>query len=178
MKDGSQNAMRAIGRFIKMFVGAIVIVIVGYGVVQWYPYIFSKKVDGVLQQVQNTQLNVALMQSAQNAGDMSRQLLSFSISVRQDDGEIITAETDNRQWAATRPGNCVTATFYPYPPWRFDKSGMFFNARLDKQYECPDRLQKVGGQQAIDKLNERAPTPEQLSPTATPEVPVNPNQTM
>lgn len=168
-KDGSQNALRGLMRLFKMIVGAFVIVMLGYILVRWYPYIFSQKVDGVLQQVKDTQLNVALMQSARSTEDMKRQLLSFSVSIRQDDGVIMTAETDNRQWAATRPGNCVTATFYPYPPWRFDKAGMFFNARLDKQYECPDRLQKVGGQESIDRLNQ---------PETEPEVPVDPEQTL
>lgn len=174
-KEGSQKTVRAVGRFFRMLIGAFVLVMIGYVFVKWYPYIFSKNVDGVLQQVERVQLNVALMQTAGGANDtVNPQLFSFAVAIRQDDGVIMTASAEDRQWAAARPGNCVTATYYPYPPWRFDKAGTFYNARLDKQYECPDRLQKAGGQEAINQLNQTAPKVDQLPP----EVPVSPEQTL
>lgn len=166
-KTGSQNAAKAVGRMIKMLLGAVVMFVIGYGFVQWYPYIFSKKVDGVLQQVERVQLNVALMQTTGQANEtMNPQLFSFAVAIRQDNGVIETASAEDRQWAAARPGNCVTATYYPYPPWRLDKAGTYYGARLDKQYECPDRLNKAGGLPMIQQNSAPNPTSGQMPPSS------------
>lgn len=100
--------------------------------------------DGVLTSSERVQLNVALMQTSSSTDTMNPQFFSFAVAIRTDDGEIITASAEDRQWAAAQIGRCVTATFYPYPPWRLEKSGTYSNARLDRMYECPERAAKVG----------------------------------
>ena len=64
------------------------------------------------------------------------QLFSFAVAVRQKDGAIITASSEDRQWSIARKGYCVEAKFYPYPPWQLDKAGTFFNARMIHLAEC------------------------------------------
>lgn len=136
--------MRAIGQYLKVMTGFVLLFFIGYFFIQFYPYIFAKDIDGVLQKVERVELNVSLMQTT---GDMNQrmnpQFFSFAVAIRTDDGEIMTASAEDRQWAAAQTGYCVTARFYPYPPWNFNKAGTYYNARLDRQYECPERSAKV-----------------------------------
>lgn len=99
---------------------------------------------------------------------MNPQLFSFAIAIRTDDGEIVTASTEDRQWAAALQGRCVTAQYYPYPPWKLAKGGTYFNARLDRQYECPERAARAyKAAQAVEVFNTPTPTP--AAPAAAPE---------
>lgn len=120
----------------------VILILIGGGVffVNFYPYLFSRDVDGVLLSVERIQLNVALLRGTET---VNPQLFSFAIAIRTDDGEIVTASAEDRQWAAAQVGQCATARLYPYPPWRLEKAGTYYNARLDRQYECPDRASRA-----------------------------------
>lgn len=157
--------MAAVMRTLKVALGILVVGAILLSLVKYYPYIFARTVDGVLVSVKEVQLNVALMQTQGPANSaLAPQLFSFSVAIRTDDGEIVMANTENRQWAAALQGRCVTAKLYPHPPWDLAKGGTFFDARLDRMYECPERAaQALKAEDAV-----RLMMPAQTAPTATP----------
>ncbi|MGE3974248.1 MAG: hypothetical protein AB7F59_06960 [Bdellovibrionales bacterium] len=127
--------MKIAGQYIKVLIGVLVILALGYGFVAFYPYIFAKTVVGKVEKIERIDLNVALMQN--NAQDrMNSQLFSFAVAIQSSDGTIHTASTEDRQWAAVSPGVCVTAKFFPYPPWNLEKSGTFYGARVLETHVC------------------------------------------
>ena len=140
MKAAGSRMMSSVRRYLTVL---LVLLILGFGAyifVVFYPYIFSKHVVGTIEDVERVQLNVSLMQ---NSGDsaannaISPQLFSFSVAIKTPDGEIYTSSAEDRQWAVAQKGQCVEAQLYPYPPWKLMKGGTYFNARLDRLYECP-----------------------------------------
>ena len=118
--------------FIKLFV-VLVIGSIGWFVLAKYSFVFSKSVKGKALRVERL-----VDPSVVVGGDMkTNQVFSFAIAVRDEkSGEIFTSSTEDRQWAVVESGQCVVATFYPYPPWDFAKNGTYFNARLDRMYDC------------------------------------------
>lgn len=130
-----QNFMRTMRRLLYTILFFVLLFGLGYVFVEFYPFIFSRKVHGVIVSVDRVQLNVSLMQATDEK--VNPQIFSFAIAVREASGEIVTASAEDRQWAAANKGLCVEAVFYPYPPWKVMKSGTYFNARLDRLYECP-----------------------------------------
>ena len=65
------------------------------------------------------------------------QIFSFAVAIKDANGDILTASSEDRQWAVVEKGKCAEAVFFPYPPWILDKAGTFFGARLYRLYECP-----------------------------------------
>ncbi len=122
----------------KKFFGYIlsfaVVGLVFYVLISQYSFIFSKKVTGVVLKVERVNLNISIMQSTENK--INPQLYSYSVAIQDEHGEIFTASSEDRQWAVVDPDRCVEARFYPYPPWNLAKGGTFFNARLDRIYDC------------------------------------------
>lgn len=107
----------------------------GYLLVSYYSYIFSRKVTGVIMAVEKVGNPMAVV--TVNGQDPSPQIYSHAVGVKDvKTGEIVTASTEDRQWAVAKSGQCVEAEFFPYPPWRLEKWGTYFNARLLKLYEC------------------------------------------
>lgn len=126
--------LRKIGIFFLVFV---ILGGLGIGFVWGYPYIFAKTVEGVVERVERVELNVALMQSATPSDKLNSELYSFAVAIRSPDGTIHTASAVDRQWAAVNQGICVKAKFFPYPPWKLDKAGTFYGARLIESKVCP-----------------------------------------
>lgn len=115
------------------------LIIAGNLFVNYYSYIFSRKVVGVVQRVERVQVNVALMQ-AQPQQAFNPQLYSFAVAIKElSSGEIVTASAEDRQWAVVEAGKCAEAVFYPYPPWKLDKANTYHGARLEKLYDCPEK---------------------------------------
>ena len=127
----------------KAFMSFLVVVIVlglGYSVLANYSWLFRKKVIGVVDNVERVKIDVALIQQASGAAKtegINPDLFSFAVAIKDKTGEIFTASANDRQWAVVKPGQCVEADFYPYPPWEFEKSGTYFNARLLSSRDCP-----------------------------------------
>lgn len=71
-----------------------------------------------------------------NSGDnLNPQVFSFSVGIKSNtDGEIFMASSEDRQWAAVKPGNCVVAVYFPYPPWQVLKANTSHNARLLRNF--------------------------------------------
>ncbi len=128
----------------KAFMSVFVVLLVfgvGYLVAANYSWLFRKKVVGVVDNVERVKIDVALIQqntAAGTSGDhINPDLFSFAVAIKDKDGNIFTSSANDRQWAVVRPGQCVEADFYPYPPWQFEKSGTYFNARLLTSRDCP-----------------------------------------
>lgn len=128
--------MNAVKQYLKVLVIIAVVLIVAITLVNYYSYIFSRRVVGVIEKVEKVQLNVALMQTSSNEA-LNPQLYSFAVAIKEASGEIVTASAEDRQWAVVQAGQCAEAVFYPYPPWRLDKANTYFGARLEKLSDCP-----------------------------------------
>lgn len=143
----------------------IFLAITAYIFVNFYSYIFSRKVEGVITAVERVTPPMAIMTGPGQG--MNQQVFSFAVGIRDTkNGEIVTGSTEDRQWAVARPGQCVEAEFFPYPPWDFPKWGTYFNVRLLKLRDCPPG---VGQPQAV-------PPPSEPAAPAQPEGEQNPNQ--
>lgn len=105
--------------------------------VLYYSFIFSRKVKGVVVDVQKVEMSNAIVSriGRNESGDLPY-LHSFAIAVKEDSGEIVTASSEDRQWAVVKAGQCVEAKYFPYPPWNLEKSGTYYGARLTKLEDC------------------------------------------
>lgn len=119
-----------------VFVGATAFVLTNY-----YPWIFSKNVVGQIYQVERVTQPTMLVGAA--AVQSATAMFSFAVAIRGEDGTIYTASSEDRQWAVARRGLCVTAKFYPYPPWDLEKGGTYANARLTGLKECPPNMPAI-----------------------------------
>jgi hypothetical protein len=122
---------------IRLFLVLLVLGGGGYILVNFYPYIFSRKVQGEVISIERVQLNVSLIQQQGPTQNFNPELFSFAVAVKVPGGEIVTASAEDRQWAVVQKGQCVVAQFYPYPPWNLMKAGTYHNARVDHLSECP-----------------------------------------
>ena len=130
--------MAALKKIRNIFFVILVVGIVGYIFVEYYPYIFSRKVKGQISAVERIAPPVAIITKPQE--EISSQVFSFAVGIRDEkSGEIVTASSEDRQWAIARAGLCVEAEFFPYPPWDLKKWGTYFNARLLKLYDCSNK---------------------------------------
>lgn len=127
--------MAVLKRIIGIIVVLVLILLAGSVFVNYYSYIFSRRVVGVIQKVERVQINVALMQN-ENGAPLNPQLYSFAVAIKESSGEIVTASAEDRQWAVAQAGQCAEAVFYPYPFWRLDKANTYFGARLEKLFDC------------------------------------------
>ena len=108
----------------------------GYLTVKYYSYVFAKTVDGQIEGIERVTDPTAVV--GINGNTVPQQLYSFAVAIRDTKSkEIITASSEDRQWAVVRKGQCAQARFFPYPPWVFDKAGTYFGARLVRLYDCP-----------------------------------------
>ncbi len=110
----------------------------GYVVVNFWPYIFAKTIQGEVMKVERLIEPVAVLTEQNQPSD---KIFSFAVAIKdRHTGEIFTASTEDRQWAAVQgEGLCAKAKFFPYPPWNFQKSGTYFGARLLGLWSCKDQ---------------------------------------
>jgi hypothetical protein len=124
----------------------------------YYPYVFSRTVKGEVVAIERvtapsmiiTGSGAGLPSGAQGnppGNSVSpAQIYSFAIAIRESGSrEIVTASSEDRQWAVVQKGQCAEAKFFPYPPWKLDKSGTYFGARLiglTDAKDCPDKTGK------------------------------------
>ncbi|MCE3011014.1 MAG: hypothetical protein LW875_10420 [Proteobacteria bacterium] len=125
-------------KFSKWLVSLIVGLAVIFIFVKYYSFIFSEKIEGIVEKVERVQLNVSLMQVQDSPGtSLNPALYSFAVAIKTKNGEIKTSSAEDRQWAVVEAGKCAEARFYPYPFWNLNKAGTYFNARLIKYFDCP-----------------------------------------
>jgi hypothetical protein len=123
----------------KKYVGFLLVVVCvgisGFMLVKYYSYIFSRKVIGKVVGVERVTDPTALIGGPATVSAIN--MFSFAVAIQTANGEIVTASTEDRQWAVVHAGQCAEADYFPYPPWRLDKAGTYFGARLLKLTACP-----------------------------------------
>lgn len=125
--------MKTFNSVLKKIVLALVVIGIGFVVVNYYSYIFSKTVIGRIDNVARVTGVTAMIGTRQLT---EGQLHMFSVSIRQPNGEMVTAISEDGQWAIARTGLCVKAKYYPHPPWNLKQAGTYFNARLLTMVDC------------------------------------------
>ncbi len=126
----------------------LLLAITGYVVIKNWSFIFARKVEGRVYNIEKVNTPLALLgggsspTNAQSVQLQNQAMFSYAIAIRQKDGEIVTASSEDRQWSVVQKGQCVEAKYYVYPPWDFESSGTYFNARLLKLFDCPTDMPK------------------------------------
>jgi hypothetical protein len=100
-----------------------------------WSWVFAKKVKGEIINVERVNQPTAILSSRATEA----QIHSYSILVKGEDGKLYTASSEDRQWQVAKPGYCVKALLYVYPPWELERAGTYFNARLEELSECPGK---------------------------------------
>jgi len=145
--------MKSLTGFLKLLVVVVVLLLVGAVVITNYSWVFSKRVSGVVVDVERVTDPTAMMGSRLTEA----QMYSYSILIQGDDGHLYTSSSEDRQWQVVKKGYCIEALLFRYPPWVLDKADTFFNARLKDVKICP-------GQTALPE----APKVETPAPPASP----------
>lgn len=128
--------MATLSKILKTILGFVIFAVILWIVINNYSVIFSKTVVGEVVNVERVELPVALI--ARAGGELNEKVFSFAISVKdQNSNELFASTSEDRQWAIVQKGQCVEAVYLPYPPWKLEKRGTYFGARLVKLYECP-----------------------------------------
>lgn len=123
--------LKNIGIFLVLFVLASVYLV-------YFPYIHQRHVSGPVKGVKQIFDAAAIVSTT--GVDPSSKIYSFAVAVQDNhSSEIVTGSTEDRQWGVVKEGQCVEATFFPYPPWNLQKSGTYYNVRLKKLFDnCSD----------------------------------------
>ena len=111
--------------------------VAGFVCIRYYSFVFSKSIQGEIIKVERVNQGTAIIAGQPNVP--ASQLFSFAVAVRDKEGAIHTASSEDRQWAVAQPGQCALVRFFPYPPWDLDKAGTYFNARLLQLSDCPKK---------------------------------------
>jgi hypothetical protein len=159
--------MKRFGSAMRLILIFVILVIVVFATVNNYSLIFVKTVKGEILDVERvTPPTIIGLRAVPDS-----QVYSFAVAVRNADGEIFTASSEERDWAVAKKGFCAEARFYPYPPWNLERAGKYTNARLVKLLDCQaagvQSLPAVKPDGAADGGALATPTPtalEQLAP--------------
>ena len=116
-------------------VALLLALIGGYIAFKYYDYVFSKKVSGEVVGVERVNTNETIITSG--SAIPASQIFSFAVAIKDNQGEIHTASSEDRQWAVVQKGQCAEALYYPYPPWDLNRAKTFHNARLVRLFDCP-----------------------------------------
>lgn len=107
----------------------------GFVCIKYYTYVFSKTITGEIVRVERVTQPQAII-----GGDVPReQIFSFAVAVRDEKGEIHTSSSEDRQWAVATPGQCAQVKMFPYAPWELEKGSTYYNARLERLFDCPKK---------------------------------------
>jgi hypothetical protein len=166
---GFHTVMKMITGFLKR-AGALGLVLgIVFVLFQYYSYIFSRTVVGRIDNVARVTGVTAMIGGSRSLTE--DQLHAFSVSIRQPNGEMLTATSVDGQWAIAKAGLCVKAKYYPHPPWDLKQAGTYFNARLLTMADCTSQAAVEMGIQKT--VFEGVPlTPSVGSPSMPAHVPV------
>ncbi len=122
-------------RKFKFIIGLILLfVFIAVGIaayVEYYHILFARTVTGEVISVQKVDASVDVLASTKQGETIGARLFSYAVAVEDPvTREILVASSEDRRWATVEKGNCVTARFFPYPPWRLDRTGAYFNAQV------------------------------------------------
>jgi hypothetical protein len=144
---------------ISAFLFFVFLIAAGVLTFKFYPYIFSKTVQGRIIGVERVMDPSIIMGSAKT---LPTEAFSFAIAIQSlVSREIHTASSEDRQWGVAKKGQCAEARLFRYPPWDLERGNTFFGARLLKLFDCPD---------APPVAVEQAPAAGSVAPHHAPEV--------
>jgi hypothetical protein len=126
--------MQSVKKFSLMLLFVLFVTFLCYKVIENYSFIFAKTVTGEVIGIEHAIQQTAII----SGGNPSAAVFSVAVLIKQPNGELFSASSEDRQWAVVKPGYCVEAKFYPYPPWALDKAGTYSNARLTHVHDCKD----------------------------------------
>lgn len=127
--------MKMFKRYLGVLIGVSLAVLSGFILFNYYSFIFAKSVKGRVMKVERVLEAGTII--ATRSQLPNTEIFSFALSIRDESGEIVTASSEDRQWAVVTEEQCVKAKFFRYPPWDLTKGGTFFGARLLSIYDCP-----------------------------------------
>lgn len=119
-------------KWVRRSIFIVILIAIGIFVATNYSWVFAKKVSGEVIEIERITEPTAILGNRAT----EEQLHSYAMAIRDSDGLIHTASSEDRQWGIVKKGYCVDALFYRYPPWDLSKGGTFFNARMDGMREC------------------------------------------
>lgn len=134
--------MRTIKKYFYILMSFVLVGLGGYIFVNYYSYIFAKTVVGQVYEIRRVNQPNLVVGSA-TAGFNPDVMHSYAVAIRTLSGEIFTSSGSDRKWEVVQKGICVEASFYPYPPWDFEKGGTYSRARLEKMMECSEEYKKL-----------------------------------
>ncbi len=120
---------------VKILILVAILTAGGFFMVSNWSWVFSKRVKGEIIAVERVTEPTAILSSRVSESQMH----SYSVLIKGEDGKLYTASTEDRQWQVAKPGYCVEALLYRYPPWDLKRANTYFNARLDELRECPGK---------------------------------------
>ncbi len=157
---------------IRLVIVVAIVLVVGGFVVAKYSWVFSKKVEGKILNVQRVTDPSAFLGSKA----IAEQMHSYAILIQGHDGRLYTASSEDRQWQVASPGYCVKALLYRYPFWDLERANTFFNARVEELHLCPGETVPppavAPGSPSSRPIHGGAPPPmppTQLPPTPAPD---------
>lgn len=125
--------MKALTSFVKIFaLGVVAVGVIALVIANW-SYVFSKNVSGKVIDVKRVTDPTAIL----GARTTPEQMFSYAVLLQGQDGKLYTATSEDRQWQVVKPGYCVDALLYRYPPWALSKANTFFNATVKDIKICP-----------------------------------------
>lgn len=162
-----KSVIRALSRLGYGILAVVVVSALGWVFVTYYSWIFSKTIRGEVLRNERVTNPTAIFGGRAATPEVMH---SFTVLIRDEKtGEMHTASSEDRQWAVVAAGYCVSARFFPYPPWELEKGGTYGNARLEAVYDCPGgkKVSAEGG--APTPAPAPAEAPATSGPSAAPE---------
>jgi hypothetical protein len=126
--------MRRLKSLLLALTALVLLIAIGLVMFNFWSVLFRRSVIGVIESVERVTEVTAVLGSARTLED--KNVYSFAVAIRNESGEMLTASSEDRQWAVAQKGQCVEAKFHPYPPWELEKAGTYFNARLQRLADC------------------------------------------
>lgn len=117
---------------VRLFVGLVIAGLL-WLVFANYSFVFSKTIEGRIIGVDRITQPTMI-----TSGQLSPEaLFSFAIAIEDETTKrVYTASSEDRQWGVAKYCKRAKVRFYPYPFWNFEKSGTYYNARVEELFEC------------------------------------------
>lgn len=131
--------MKKLKNAAMLLVVILILVSVGFFVVNNWGYVFSKVVTGEVLNVERVTDPQAIITSRVTR----EQLHLYSIlMLNNTDGKMYAATSEDPQWQSIKKGFCVQARLYRYPPWRLSLANTYYNARILDPSACAAKSQE------------------------------------
>lgn len=141
LKVGHIHFMQVFMKIMKKFVLFLLVFVAAWALISNWSFIFKKRVVGEVSTVESTDKAFAVIANSRNP--LNPQIFSYSIAIKDlHSGEIHMASSEDRKWGAVEKGNCVVAAYFPYPPWKLDKGTTDYNARLLRNFQSCETVEK------------------------------------